>query len=44
MLYRIAARIALGFTKRKQPILGMVFAGEVDAVGKAKAKEFILRN
>lgn len=27
-------RLALGFTKPRQPILGMVFAGEVDSVGK----------
>lgn len=27
-------RLALGFTKPRQPILGIVFAGEIDAVGK----------
>lgn len=33
-LYRIAARIALGFKKPRQPILGMVFAGKVESVGR----------
>jgi NADPH:quinone reductase-like Zn-dependent oxidoreductase len=32
--YRIAAKIALGFKKPRQPILGMVFAGEVESVGR----------
>jgi NADPH:quinone reductase-like Zn-dependent oxidoreductase len=32
-LYRMVARIALGFRKPRQPILGMVFAGEVEEVG-----------
>ena len=34
LLYRIAARIALGFRKPRQPILGMVFAGMVESVGR----------
>jgi NADPH:quinone reductase-like Zn-dependent oxidoreductase len=34
LLYRFAARIALGFSKPRQPILGMVFAGEVEAIGR----------
>ena len=34
MLYRFAARIALGFSRPRQPILGMVFAGEVEAIGR----------
>ena len=34
LLYRIAARIALGFRKPRQPILGMVFAGNVESVGR----------
>jgi NADPH:quinone reductase-like Zn-dependent oxidoreductase len=34
LLYRIAARIALGFRKPRQPILGMVFAGKVECVGR----------
>jgi NADPH:quinone reductase-like Zn-dependent oxidoreductase len=33
LLYRIAARLALGFRKPRQPILGMVFAGTVESVG-----------
>lgn len=33
-LYRISARIALGFKKPRQPILGMVFAGIVESVGR----------
>jgi NADPH:quinone reductase-like Zn-dependent oxidoreductase len=32
--YRILARLALGLTKPRQPILGMVLAGEVDSVGR----------
>ena len=32
--YRMAARIALGFKKPRQPILGMAFAGEVESVGR----------
>lgn len=32
-MYRIAARMALGFQKPRQPILGMAFAGEVESVG-----------
>lgn len=34
LAYRLAARIALGFTKPRQPILGMVFAGEIEAIGR----------
>lgn len=33
-VYRLAARIALGFAKPRQPILGMVFAGEVELIGR----------
>ena len=33
-LYRTAARIALGVKKPRQPILGMVFAGKVESVGR----------
>ncbi len=33
-VYRLAARIALGFTKPRQPILGMVFAGEIAQIGR----------
>jgi NADPH:quinone reductase-like Zn-dependent oxidoreductase len=33
--YLLLARIALGLSKPKQAILGSVFAGEVEAVGKA---------
>jgi len=33
-LYRVATRIALGFKKPRQPILGMVFAGEVESIGR----------
>lgn len=33
-VYRLAARIALGFTKPRQPILGMVFAGGIEAIGR----------
>lgn len=33
-LYRFAARIALGFSRPRQPILGMVFAGEVESIGR----------
>jgi NADPH:quinone reductase-like Zn-dependent oxidoreductase len=32
--FRVAARIALGFKRPRQPILGMVFAGEVESVGR----------
>ena len=31
--YRIMARLALGWTAPRQPVLGMVLAGEVDSVG-----------
>ncbi|WP_328601672.1 NAD(P)-dependent alcohol dehydrogenase [Nocardia terrae] len=31
----IQARLALGLTKPRQPVLGMVLAGEIDAVGSA---------
>jgi NADPH:quinone reductase-like Zn-dependent oxidoreductase len=31
----LPARLALGLTKPRQPVLGMDFAGEVEAVGKA---------
>ena len=34
MLYRFAAGIALGFNRPRQPVLGMVFAGEVEAIGR----------
>lgn len=33
--YRVLARVALGWRAPRQPILGMVLAGEVDAVGSA---------
>jgi NADPH:quinone reductase-like Zn-dependent oxidoreductase len=31
--YRLLARLALGWTAPRQPVLGMVLSGEVDAVG-----------
>lgn len=31
--YRLMARLALGWTAPRQPVLGMVLAGEVDAIG-----------
>jgi NADPH:quinone reductase-like Zn-dependent oxidoreductase len=31
--YRLMARVALGWTAPRQPVLGMVLSGEVDAVG-----------
>jgi NADPH:quinone reductase-like Zn-dependent oxidoreductase len=31
--YRVAARLALGLTRPRRPILGMVLAGEVESVG-----------
>jgi NADPH:quinone reductase-like Zn-dependent oxidoreductase len=31
--YRIAMRLVIGFTKPRNPILGMVFAGKVESVG-----------
>ena len=31
--YRIMARLALGWSAPRQPVLGMVLSGEVDAVG-----------
>jgi NADPH:quinone reductase-like Zn-dependent oxidoreductase len=31
--YRLAARLALGWNAPRQPILGMVLSGEIDAVG-----------
>ena len=31
--YRLMARLALGWTAPRQPVLGMVLSGEVDAVG-----------
>lgn len=31
---QIPARLALGLTKPRKPVLGMVFAGEVDAIGR----------
>lgn len=34
-LFWLPARLALGFTKPKQPIFGMELAGEVEAVGQA---------
>jgi NADPH:quinone reductase-like Zn-dependent oxidoreductase len=33
--YRAAARLALGLTRPRRPILGMVLAGEVESVGAA---------
>jgi NADPH:quinone reductase-like Zn-dependent oxidoreductase len=32
--YRLAIRVMIGFTKPRQPILGMVLAGEIESVGK----------
>lgn len=32
--YRLAMRVVIGFTKPRNPILGLVLAGEVEAVGK----------
>lgn len=32
--YRVMARFALGFTAPRRPILGMVLAGEVEAIGR----------
>jgi NADPH:quinone reductase-like Zn-dependent oxidoreductase len=37
-LYRFAAGLALGFGKPRQPILGMVFAGEIESVGRNAAQ------
>ena len=33
-VYRLAARAALGFSRPRQPILGMAFAGEVELIGR----------
>jgi NADPH:quinone reductase-like Zn-dependent oxidoreductase len=33
LAYRLMARVALGWTAPRQPVLGMVLSGEVDAVG-----------
>jgi NADPH:quinone reductase-like Zn-dependent oxidoreductase len=33
LAYRLMARLALGWTAPRQPILGMVLSGEVDAIG-----------
>ncbi|MHC1787803.1 MAG: NAD(P)-dependent alcohol dehydrogenase [Christensenellales bacterium] len=37
-LYRFAGRMALGFKKPRQPVLGMVFAGEVESLGRQAAR------
>jgi NADPH:quinone reductase-like Zn-dependent oxidoreductase len=36
--YRLAARLVLGWNAPKQPILGMVLSGEIDAVGLGVAR------
>lgn len=33
LAYRLMARLALGWTAPRQPVLGMVLSGEVDAIG-----------
>ncbi|HXB45092.1 MAG TPA: NAD(P)-dependent alcohol dehydrogenase [Puia sp.] len=33
-VYRLAIRVMIGFTKPRQPILGMVLAGEIESVGR----------
>jgi len=38
MAYRLMARLALGWTAPRQPVLGMVLSGEVDSVGDGASK------